>query len=111
MEGVTKRFGSTLALDDVSLTVGAGRVLALLGPNGAGKTTLIRILTTLLQRAGGRRPPFCRCPSSSSPVRRSYRWPPCRADAVATPLPEGHGVTGRRSRPLGSRCPGCGSRR
>jgi ABC-2 type transport system ATP-binding protein len=54
VEGVTKRFGTTLALDDVSLTVDAGRVLALLGPNGAGKTTLIRVLTTLLLPDKGR---------------------------------------------------------
>ena len=54
VEGVTKRFGTTLALDDVSLTVDAGRVLALLGPNGAGKTTLIRVLTTLLVPDKGR---------------------------------------------------------
>jgi ABC-2 type transport system ATP-binding protein len=54
VEGVTKRFGTTVALDDVSFTVEAGRVLALLGPNGAGKTTLIRVLTTLLKPDKGR---------------------------------------------------------
>jgi len=48
VEAVTKLFGSTRALDQVSLVADAGRVLALLGPNGAGKTTLVRILTTLL---------------------------------------------------------------
>jgi ABC-2 type transport system ATP-binding protein len=54
VDGMSKRFGSTLALDNVSLSVEAGRVLALLGPNGAGKTTLIRILTTLLAPDSGR---------------------------------------------------------
>jgi daunorubicin resistance ABC transporter ATP-binding subunit len=54
VEHVSKRFGTTLALDDVSLDVESGRVLALLGPNGAGKTTLVRILTTLLQPDSGR---------------------------------------------------------
>jgi len=54
VDGVSKQFGSTLALDNVSLSVDAGEVLALLGPNGAGKTTLIRILTTLLSPDSGR---------------------------------------------------------
>jgi ABC-2 type transport system ATP-binding protein len=54
VDGVTKRFGSTLALDNVSLSLAPGQVLALLGPNGAGKTTLIRILTTLLRPDEGK---------------------------------------------------------
>ena len=54
VEDVTKRFGGTLALDDVSFTIGQGKVVALLGPNGAGKTTLIRVLTTLLRADSGR---------------------------------------------------------
>ena len=54
VETLTKRFGATRALDEVSLSVGSGRVLALLGPNGAGKTTLVRVLTTLLKPDSGR---------------------------------------------------------
>ena len=54
VEGLTKRFADTLALDDVSFSVPRGEVLALLGPNGAGKTTLIRVLTTLLEADSGR---------------------------------------------------------
>jgi daunorubicin resistance ABC transporter ATP-binding subunit len=53
VDQVSKRFGSTVALDGVSLTVGAGEVLGLLGPNGAGKTTLIRIVATLLSPDSG----------------------------------------------------------
>jgi len=53
VDNVTKRFGSTCALDGVSLETPRGSVLALLGPNGAGKTTLVRILTTLLRPDGG----------------------------------------------------------
>jgi ABC-2 type transport system ATP-binding protein len=53
LSGVTKRFGSTIALDNVSLDVPAGVVFALLGENGAGKTTAIRILLGLEQPDGG----------------------------------------------------------
>ncbi|BCP52329.1 ABC transporter ATP-binding protein [Kaistia sp. 32K] len=42
--GVSKRFGTTLANDDISLTLGKGEIVALLGENGAGKTTLMSIL-------------------------------------------------------------------
>ena len=52
-KGITKAFGTTLALDHVDLEVEAGTVLGLLGPNGAGKTTLVRILTTLLRADAG----------------------------------------------------------
>ena len=46
--GVSKRFGSTTALDDISFTVGESEVFGFIGPDGAGKTTLFRIITTLL---------------------------------------------------------------
>ena len=54
VDGVSKRFGSTVALADVEVTAERGRVLALLGPNGAGKTTLVRVLSTLLRPDSGR---------------------------------------------------------
>ncbi|HET6426197.1 MAG TPA: ABC transporter ATP-binding protein [Planctomycetaceae bacterium] len=47
-QNVTKRFGSFIALDDVSFTGKPGQVIALLGENGAGKTTTIKILLGLL---------------------------------------------------------------
>ncbi|WP_327357302.1 sugar ABC transporter ATP-binding protein [Streptomyces sp. NBC_01304] len=46
-EGVVKRFGPTLALDDARLTVAAGESHALVGRNGAGKSTLVHVLTGL----------------------------------------------------------------
>ena len=46
--GLRKSFGETLAVDDLSLTVGAGEIFGFLGPNGAGKTTSIKILLGLV---------------------------------------------------------------
>ena len=45
---LSKRFGATQALDDVSFSVPQGSILGLLGPNGSGKSTTVRALTTLL---------------------------------------------------------------
>ncbi len=44
VEGLTKRFGDRVAVDDVSFSVAAGEVFGFLGPNGAGKTTTVRML-------------------------------------------------------------------
>ena len=51
--GLTKRYGKTLALDRLDLTIPEGAVYGFIGPNGAGKTTTMRILTGLLQATGG----------------------------------------------------------
>jgi ABC-2 type transport system ATP-binding protein len=53
IENLTKRYGATVALDSVDLTLRPG-VTGLLGPNGAGKTTLIRTLTTSTPPTAGR---------------------------------------------------------
>jgi ABC-2 type transport system ATP-binding protein len=52
-DNLVKRFGETLAVDGVSLSVPEGSVLGLLGPNGAGKTTTVRMMTTLTTPTSG----------------------------------------------------------
>ena len=53
MSGISKRFGATRALSDVSMDVFAGRVLALIGENGAGKSTLMKVLSGAHTADGG----------------------------------------------------------
>jgi ABC-2 type transport system ATP-binding protein len=53
-EGIGKRYGRTVALDAVDLTVGRGELVGLLGPNGAGKTTAIKLLLGLARPTTGR---------------------------------------------------------
>jgi ABC-2 type transport system ATP-binding protein len=53
-EGLTKRYGATLALDALDLAVEPGEVYGYLGPNGAGKTTTIRLLLGLHRPTAGR---------------------------------------------------------
>ncbi len=52
-KGLTKRYGRTLALDDVSFTLEEGRIVGLLGPNGSGKTTFIKLCNGLLTPSSG----------------------------------------------------------
>ncbi len=54
IENLTKRFGSLVAVNNVSLGIKEGEIFGLLGPNGAGKTTIINMLLTLLTPTSGR---------------------------------------------------------
>jgi len=67
VEHLTKRFGETLALDNISFEVGKGELFGFIGPDGAGKTTLFRILTTLLLADSGT------CTVVNFDVVREYR--------------------------------------
>ncbi len=53
ISGVTKRYGSKVALNEITLELEPGRIVGLLGPNGSGKTTLIKILAGLLRQEVG----------------------------------------------------------
>jgi ABC-2 type transport system ATP-binding protein len=53
-EGLTKRYGSTLAVDELDLAIPSGQFFGLLGPNGSGKTSTIHMLSTLIRPTHGR---------------------------------------------------------
>jgi ABC-2 type transport system ATP-binding protein len=84
--GITKRYGSQIALEDVTFSVRAGEILGVLGPNGAGKTTAIRILTTILAPDRGT--------FSVAGIRSSE---PARIRARVGVLPESAGYPARQT--------------
>jgi ABC-2 type transport system ATP-binding protein len=53
VQGLTKRYGELIAVDDLTFSLGAGAVTGFLGPNGAGKTTTLRLLLGLAEPTGG----------------------------------------------------------
>ena len=95
IDRLTKKYGTTLAVDDVSFTAAAGRVTGFLGPNGAGKSTTMRIMVGLTRATMPGPPPSpgattwtCPTPGSRSascwtprpstpdaPAGRSSPWP------------------------------------
>lgn len=71
-DGLTRRFGTFTAVDDVSILVEPGEIVGLLGANGAGKTTVIRMLLGLLRATAGAASMFGETPSRSSRRRLGY---------------------------------------
>src|SRR6188474_1582436 len=51
---ITKRFGTTVAVDDVNLSIGGGELFFLLGPSGCGKSTLLRLIAGLHEPTAGK---------------------------------------------------------
>jgi ABC-2 type transport system ATP-binding protein len=70
LQNVTKRYGATTALDDLSLDIAPGELVALLGPNGAGKTTAVRLLLGLARPDAGKATVFGANPRSAKTRRR-----------------------------------------
>jgi ABC-type multidrug transport system ATPase subunit len=71
-QGFTRRFGRSVAVDDVDLELYPGEVVGLLGANGAGKTTLIRMLLGLLRPTAGELALFGDAPSRTTRRRLGY---------------------------------------
>ena len=53
LQGIQKRFGDTLAINNLELTIGDGELVVLLGPSGAGKTTTLRLIAGLEEADSG----------------------------------------------------------
>ena len=68
MGGVSKRFGPTIALKSVDLTLFGGEVLALIGENGAGKSTLMKVLSGAHTADAGK------MTFDGKPIRPGIRW-------------------------------------
>jgi ABC-2 type transport system ATP-binding protein len=106
-EGLTKRYGGTLALDALDLTVVAGEVYGFLGPNGAGKTTTMRLLLGLHRPTRGTARLFG-VDAWSDPVRAHRNvayvagepslWPSLTADETFEFLARMHGSVDRTYR-------------
>ncbi len=70
IDGLSKRFGRVVAVEDLSLSVPRGEVFGFLGPNGAGKSTTIRLLLGLIRPSGGTATVFG---DAAADVRRTHR--------------------------------------
>ena len=108
-EGLSKRYGETLALDGLDLVVEPGEVYGYLGPNGAGKTTTIRLLLGLLRPSAGRaelfgidawRDPVAAHRRVSYVASEPYLWPGLTAEETLEFLARVRGGADTRYRDL-----------
>jgi polyether ionophore transport system ATP-binding protein len=108
-EGLSKRYGSTLALDGLDLAVASGEVYGYLGPNGAGKTTTIRLLLGLHRPSAGSaslfgvdawRDPVAAHRRVVYVAGEPFLWPALTSDETFAYLARLHGSTDRSYRDL-----------
>jgi len=88
LQGLSRRYGDVVALDDLSFTVREGQMFGFVGPNGAGKTTTMRIVLGVLEPdrarcagAAGRSPPPSAAASATCPRTTDKRF----LDSALTP--------------------------
>lgn len=86
LRGLSVRFGGLRALEDVTLSVGAGEIIGLIGPNGAGKTTLINAVSGAVRARGAVR--FGGQPILGLPPHRVARLGLARSFQIVQPFPE-----------------------
>jgi len=108
LEHVTKRFGGLVAVDDVSLEIRHGEIIAIVGPNGAGKTTLFNVINGVFPPDGGKiffegvditaLPPYRRAPLG---IGRTFQIPrPFGSASVRENIAIG-GMFGAQGRTMG----------
>ncbi|MFF2073720.1 ATP-binding cassette domain-containing protein [Kitasatospora sp. NPDC058162] len=112
LRSLTKRYGTTIGIEDLDVTVEAGEVFGLLGPNGAGKTTTLRCLVGLLGPSAGRVRAGCGCsawtrwPTTAGSPPRSAT---CPASCASTPNSPGSRPSTCSPPSRAPRCPGSAS--
>ena len=96
LENVTMQFGGVVAVDNLSMEVGEGEIVALIGPNGAGKTTAFNVVTGVYAPTNGclyldGRPYLCIPPAVPSMIISAAMWknsqgsPPCAKRRIRSP--------------------------
>ena len=79
LRDLRKAFGSTKAVDGISLTIPRGKLYGVIGPNGAGKTTCIRMIMSILFPDSGEL--SVRCMVNPQPARRAIESSPARCSS------------------------------
>ena len=84
VQTLTKRYGASRGVEDLTFEVAAGEAFGFLGPNGAGKTTTIRTVLDLIRPNGGTVRVFGMDPRRRRRPRCARAWDICRANSRST---------------------------